>query len=95
VTYNNNVLGAWPAGGRRSIRRRPPPWKESGPGCGVDGADDDGNIAEIDKTTVDDFCRAERWKYSRRIVDPKVFDQVKMGDRVDITWSTDLTVDVQ
>ena len=27
------------------------------------------------------------WKYSRRVVDPKVFDQVKVGDKVDIIWS--------
>ena len=35
------------------------------------------------------------WKYSRRVVDPKVFDQVKVGDKVDIIWSTDLTVAVE
>ncbi len=34
------------------------------------------------------------WKYSRRVVDPTVFDQVKVGDKVDITWSTDLTISV-
>ena len=26
--------------------------------------------------------------------DPKVFDQVKVDDRVDITWSTDFTIAV-
>jgi hypothetical protein len=35
------------------------------------------------------------WKYSRRVVDPKVFDQVKVGDQVDITWYTDVTVAVE
>ena len=35
------------------------------------------------------------WKYSRRVVDPTVFDQVKVGDKVDIIWSTDLTVSVE
>ena len=35
------------------------------------------------------------WKYSRRVVDPTVFDQVKVGDKVDIIWNTDLTVSVQ
>jgi uncharacterized OB-fold protein len=29
------------------------------------------------------------------VVDPAVFDQVKVGDRVDITWNTDLTVSVE
>ena len=35
------------------------------------------------------------WKYSRRVVDPTVLDQIKVGDKVDITWNTDLTVSVQ
>jgi len=35
------------------------------------------------------------WKYSRRVVDPTVFDQVKVGDKVDITWNTDLTLSVE
>ena len=35
------------------------------------------------------------WKYSRRVVDPTVFDQVKVGDKVDIMWNTDLTVSVE
>ena len=35
------------------------------------------------------------WKYSRRVVDPTIFDKVKVGDLVDITWDTDLTVSVQ
>jgi hypothetical protein len=34
------------------------------------------------------------WKYSRRVVDPTVFSQVKVGDRVDIIWNTDLTISV-
>ena len=41
------------------------------------------------------FVGPNDWKYSRRIVDPKVFDQVKVGDRVDITWSTDLVIAVE
>jgi len=40
------------------------------------------------------FVGPNGWKYSRRVVDPSVFDQVKVGDRVDITWNTDLTVAV-
>jgi hypothetical protein len=53
-------------------------------------------IADIDKGTSSmTLVGPNGWKYSRRIVDPKVFDQVKVGDRVDITWSTDVTVDVE
>ena len=53
-------------------------------------------IAEIDKGASSmTFVGPNEWKYSRRIVDPKVFDQVKVGDRVDITWSTDVTFAVE
>jgi hypothetical protein len=52
-------------------------------------------IAAIDKPTSSiTFVGPNEWKYSRHVVDPKVFDQVKVGDRVDITWNTDVTVAV-
>ena len=52
-------------------------------------------IAAIDKPTSSiTFVGPNEWKYSRHVVDPKVFDQVKVGDRVDITWITDVTVAV-
>jgi hypothetical protein len=52
-------------------------------------------IAAIDKTASSiTFVGPNEWKYSRHVVDPKVFDQVKVGDRVDITWLTDVTVAV-
>ena len=50
-------------------------------------------INEIDKGASSiTFVGPNGWKYSRRVVDPAVFNQVKVGDRVDITWNTDLTV---
>ena len=53
-------------------------------------------IVDIDKSASSiTFVGPNGWKYSRRVVDPKVFDQVKVGDKVDITWNTDLTVSVQ
>jgi hypothetical protein len=53
-------------------------------------------ITEIDKKASSiTFVGPNGWKYSRRVVDPTVFDQVKVGDKVDITWNTDLTVSVQ
>ncbi len=53
-------------------------------------------IAEIDKGASSmTFVASNGWKYSRRIVDPKVFDQVKVGDKVDITWSTEVNFAVQ
>jgi uncharacterized OB-fold protein len=51
------------------------------------------SITDIDKSaSAITFVGPNGWKYSRRVVDPTVFDQVKVGDRVDITWNTDLTV---
>ena len=35
------------------------------------------------------------WTYSRRVADPTVLDKVKVGDKIDLTWSTDLAVSVQ
>jgi hypothetical protein len=53
-------------------------------------------VSEIDKGTSSiTVVGPNGWKYSRRVVDPKVFDQVKVGDKVDITWNTDLTVAVE
>jgi len=53
-------------------------------------------IANIDKGASSvTFVGPNGWKYSRRVVDPTVFDQVKVGDKVDITWSTDLSVLVE
>jgi len=53
-------------------------------------------ISAIDKSTSSiSFVGPNGWKYSRRVVDPTIFDKVKVGDMVDITWDTDLTVSVQ
>jgi hypothetical protein len=54
------------------------------------------SIVDIDKSgSAITFVGLNGWKYSRRVVDPAVFDQVKVGDRVDITWNTDLAVAVE
>ena len=54
------------------------------------------SIVDVDKSaSAITFVGPNGWKYSRRVVDPTVFDQVKVGDRVDITWNTDLTVAVE
>lgn len=52
-------------------------------------------ISAIDKNASSiTFVGPNNWKYSRHVVEPKVFDQVKVGDQVDITWNTDVTVAV-
>jgi hypothetical protein len=41
------------------------------------------------------FTGPNGWKYSRRVVDPAVLEKVKVGDKVDITSDTNVTVAVQ
>ena len=53
-------------------------------------------ISDIDKGASSiTFVGPNGWKYSRRVLDPTVLDKVKVGDQVDITWDTDVTVAVQ
>jgi hypothetical protein len=52
-------------------------------------------VEAIDKNASSiTFAGPNGWKYSRHVVDPTVFDKVKVGDKVDITWNTDVTVTV-
>jgi hypothetical protein len=53
-------------------------------------------ISAIDPTTsAITFVGPGGWKYSRHVVDPAVLAKVKVGDQVDITWNTDLSVKVE
>ena len=53
-------------------------------------------VDAIDKSASSiTFAGPNGWKYSRPVVDPTVFDKVKVGDKVDVTWNTDVTVTVQ
>jgi hypothetical protein len=52
-------------------------------------------VDAIDKSASSiTFAGPNGWKYSRHVVDPTVFDKVKVGDKVDISWNTDVTVKV-
>ena len=52
-------------------------------------------ITAIDKSAPSiTFTGPNGWKYSRRVVDPSILDKVKVGDKVDITWDTNVTVTV-
>jgi uncharacterized OB-fold protein len=99
ATYNNNV----------TVRLKPPgePAVDTTKGgkTGGEGERPGGmiavertmtaTIAAIDTTRAAiTFVGPNEWKYSRHVIDPKVFDQVKVGDRVDITWITDVTMAV-
>jgi len=53
-------------------------------------------ISSIDKSAQSiTFTGPNGWKYSRRVVDPAVLDNVKVGDKVDITSDTSVTIAVQ
>jgi lipid-binding SYLF domain-containing protein len=52
-------------------------------------------VSAIDKNvSTMTFVGPNERKYTRHVSDPQVFEQVKVGDRVDITMNTDLTVAV-
>ena len=100
VTYNNNV----------SVRLKPPgePAVDTGSKTSTMGQEVrpggttavqrtmTAHVDSIDKSTASmTFVGPNGWKYSRHVVDPTVFDKVKVGDSVDITWNTDVTVSVQ
>ena len=100
ITFNNNV----------SARLKPPGEAAVDTGSTTTTAGQQarpGGTATVQRTmtaTVDaidksassmTFSGPNGWKYSRHIVDPTVFDKVKVGDKVDITWNTDVTVTVQ
>jgi hypothetical protein len=53
-------------------------------------------VAAIDESASSiTFTGPSGWKYSRHVVDPAVFDKIKVGDQVDITWNTNVTVAVE
>lgn len=100
VTYNNNV----------SVRLKPPgePAVDTGSTAkiGTEGTRPGGTmgvnrtmtatIDSIDRSTSSiTFVGPNGFKYSRHVVDPAVFDTVKVGDKVDINWNTDLTISVE
>ncbi len=100
ATYNNNVLVRLKPAGEAAVNTADTAstmGKEAQPGGMASTVRTmTATIADIDKSASSmTFVGPNGWKYSRRIVDPKVFDQVKVGDKVDITWSTDVTVDVE
>ena len=100
VTYNNNVYVRLKPAGEAPVDTADTAsnmGKEARPGGVVATVRTmTATISDIDKSTSSmTFVGPNGWKYSRRVVDPKVFDQVKVGDWVNITWSTDVTFVVE
>jgi Cu/Ag efflux protein CusF len=53
-------------------------------------------ITEIDpKTPSITFTGPNNWKYSSRVRDKKALSQVKVGDKVDITWTTAMVASIE
>jgi hypothetical protein len=100
ATYNNNV----------SVKLKQPgePEVNTGSSTSTMGQEErPGGTKAVERTmtaTVDaidksassiTFVGPNGWKYSRHVVDPAVLEKVKVGDKVDITWNTDVTVSVE
>ena len=97
ATYNNNVM----------VRVKPPGEADVDTiDTGSATAEASGKQVTLRKMTASivaidmgassiSFEGPNGWKYSRRVVDPTVFTQVKVGDKVDIIWSIDFTVLVE
>ena len=97
ATYNNNVIVRVKPAGEAAVDTVDKAYaKGQKSGTAVMVRRMTASIVDIDKSASSiSFEGPNGWKYSRRVVDPKVFDQVKVGDKVDIIWSTDLTVTVE
>jgi uncharacterized OB-fold protein len=97
ATYNNNVMVRVKPPGEAAVdSTQTDRAKSPTAGTHVMVRTMTARIVGIDKAARSvSFEGPNGWKYSRRVVDPAVFDQVKVGDKVDIVWNTDLTVAVQ
>jgi len=97
ATYNNNVMVRVKAPGEAAVDTVDTgDAKSPTSGTQVITRRMTASIVGIDRVASSiSFEGPNGWKYSRRVVDPTVFAQVNVGDKVDIIWNTDLTVSVQ
>ena len=97
ATYNNNVMVRVKAPGEAAVDTGDTGEARSPTsGTQVVTRRMTASIVDIDRGASSiSFEGPNGWKYSRRVVDPTVFAQVNVGDRVDIIWNTDLTITVQ
>jgi hypothetical protein len=97
ATYNNNVMVRVKAPGEADVDTIDTgDAKSQTSGTQVITRRMTASIVGIDRVASSiSFEGPNGWKYSRRVVDPTVFAQVNVGDKVDIIWNTDLTVSVQ
>jgi hypothetical protein len=96
VTFNNNVSTRLKPPGEAPVNteNKATTMGQSGSAAAVQRTMT-ATITAIDKSaSAITFDGPNGWKYSRHIVDPTVFDKVKVGDQVDITWNADVTISV-
>jgi hypothetical protein len=100
ATYNNTV----------SAKLKPPgeaPVDNMGGSTSMGQNVESGGTAAMVRTmtvTVTDVDKAagsisvsgpNNWRYSRRVADPSLLDKIKPGDKIDITWDTNVTLQPQ
>ena len=102
ATYNNTVMfrlkePGEPAVNTAVVGKAPGSGEGARPGGAVAMIRDmTVTIAVIDRSASSiTFVGPNDWKYSRRVVDPTLLDKLRVGDRVDITWDTNVTVSVE
>jgi hypothetical protein len=99
VTYNNTVLVKLKPPGEAAVDtgdKTSTMGQEQRPG-GTTAVERTmtATVAAIDKDAPSiTFVGPNGWKYSRRVADPDALDKLKVGDQVDITWNTSVTVAV-
>ena len=102
ATYNNQVIARLKPPGEPAVNTTA---MGKSPGTG-EGARPGGTVAMIRDMTVTvaaidrgassiTFVGPNDWKYTRRVVDPMGLEKLQVGDRIDITWNTDVTVSME
>ncbi len=50
-------------------------------------------VTDVDKNGQSiSVAGPNNWRYSRRVADPTMLDKIKPGDKIDITWDTNVTL---
>jgi hypothetical protein len=50
-------------------------------------------VTDVDKNASSiSVAGPNNWRYSRRVMDPTLLDKIKPGDKIDITWDTNVTL---
>jgi hypothetical protein len=54
------------------------------------------SVTDVDKNGQSiSVAGPNNWRYSRRVADPTLLDKIKVGDKIDITWDTNVTLAAQ